>query len=256
MTDTDKSKKIEIIKILRKETGVSIGLCSEAVTEAENDLEKACLILRKKCIAVGEKFYNNPEKKIIFSAVDYRNIEQNHLHLVKIGCQSDFLIASSASKKITDYLIFKKNFGNFNDEDKREIEDELKYQSGLVKENIQLLVMKKIDKKINEHFYIFSNITTSNQELFNSVTIITYEGTLEPSDDAHHQLSINIHSSLKKKIVNIEEENKIPHYTVDLTGNDLDHFLDSYMVTDKNTTIRSYLKAISENVKVTHIFAI
>ena len=256
MIYVNKPKKIELIKILRQETGVSIGLCNEAIEEAVGNLEEAGKILRKKCIKVGEKFYKNPEKKILFSAINYRNIEKNHLHFVKMGCQSDFLIASDVLNNLTDNLIFHHHFGHLSHEEKLDLEEELKYQSGLVKENIQALFMKKITKKEEENFYIFSNVSTNNQSLFSGVTVLVYEEDLEPNEDQHHQLSINLHSFLKKKIINIEEEGKIVNYFHHLQKQDLEDFLASSMVTDKTKTIKDYLKEISSNIKLNQIFVL
>lgn len=256
MTVDDKAKKMELIKILRKETGVALMLCSNAVEEANNDLDKARVILRLKCIAVGEKYYKNPERVILFTVLDYITMGENDVHIAKMGCQSDFLIAADVTKEIIKYVITKKNFGNLTVEDEKELEDEMKYQSGLVKENVQMLEMKKISKAPNEKFLMFDNVAPSNSTLFNSLTVVVFSGELVPNEDQLHILRINIHSALSKKIVNIEMPNKPVNYSYELEGQELEDFLNTPMLTDKTKSVNNYLKEISENVKITHIISI
>jgi len=89
---------IEKIKILREETGFSIGECKKALEEAGEDLEKAKEILKKK----GQDF---AQKRI--SRETGQGIIESYIHagkklgvMIELRCESDFVAKSPDFQKL------------------------------------------------------------------------------------------------------------------------------------------------------------
>lgn len=263
ITDDNKAKKMEIIKILRKETGISLMLCSESATESNYDLNIARHILREKCIQLGEKFYKNPEKPILYYGINYEQ-SANKIQGIKVGCQSDFLISSGSSFFALSEFVFKmQNLEELNKEELDLIETECKYHSGLTKENFLLLSVFSMKINKDEKVFVLKNTTESNPLLFSSITFIKYTSQdninqiLEENPELLTQLSINLHSNLKKTIVNIPSEKKSVNYITYLkTKDDILSFTQNRSFTNKDKTVGDIVSDISKTMTILEILAV
>lgn len=80
---------VEQIKTLREETGVSIGKCKEALTEAAGDITKAKELLREISAKNAAKKADRELAAGIVSAYIHPN---NTIGvLVKLGCETDYV---------------------------------------------------------------------------------------------------------------------------------------------------------------------
>lgn len=80
---------VEQIKALREETGVSIGKCKEALTEAAGDMDKAKELLREiSAKAAAKKADRELAAGIVSSYIHPNNTIGV---LVKLGCETDYV---------------------------------------------------------------------------------------------------------------------------------------------------------------------
>lgn len=79
---------LEQIKDLRAKTGVGIGSCKEALTEANGDMDKAIEYLRKKGIAKAAKRADKEAKEGIIGF--YLHTNKKVAALVELNCETDF----------------------------------------------------------------------------------------------------------------------------------------------------------------------
>ncbi len=79
----------ETIKALRDETGVSIMQCKKALVEAEGDVEKAKIILRKQSSAIASKKSNRALGAGVASA--YTHAGGSVVGAVVLACETDFV---------------------------------------------------------------------------------------------------------------------------------------------------------------------
>jgi len=94
--------KIEQIKQLREETGVSAIECKKALTEAKGDLEKAKEILKKwGSQLAGEKIKRETEEGIIES---YIHPGKKIGAMIELDCESDFVARSEDFQKLAHEL--------------------------------------------------------------------------------------------------------------------------------------------------------
>jgi len=101
---------MEKIKQLREQTGAGIVDCKKALEEANNDVEKAIEILRKKGIAKAAKRGDRETKEgIIELAVNEAN---NEGYMVEINSETDFVARNEQfkefSKKVLELIKDKK----------------------------------------------------------------------------------------------------------------------------------------------------
>ena len=81
--------KIEDVKKLRDETGVSIMQCKKALEEAGGDIEKAKVILRKVSAQIAEK---KADRELGAGAVQaYVHAGNTVAGVVVLGCETDFV---------------------------------------------------------------------------------------------------------------------------------------------------------------------
>lgn len=93
---------LEKIKILREETGISIGECKKALEESGNDLTRAREILRKKFGTLAKKLEKRETKEGIIEA--YLHPGKKIGVLVKLRCESDFVAKSPDFQKLAHEL--------------------------------------------------------------------------------------------------------------------------------------------------------
>ena len=79
----------EQIKALRDETGISVMQCKKALEEAEGDMEKARIILKKKRKEAADK---KSDREIGAGVIgSYVHNTKEVAALVKLGCETDFV---------------------------------------------------------------------------------------------------------------------------------------------------------------------
>ncbi len=94
---------MENIKKLREKTGAGIVDCKKALEEANNDIEKACEILRKKGIAKASKRSGNEASEgIIKIAVDDDN---KIAYILKVNSETDFVAKNDKFQKFTENIL-------------------------------------------------------------------------------------------------------------------------------------------------------
>ncbi|MCD8494928.1 MAG: elongation factor Ts [Candidatus Pacebacteria bacterium] len=92
----------EDIKALRDATGVSVMQCKNALEEAEGDMEKAKLILRKlSAKAASKKADRELGAGIICSYIHSNNTVGT---LVELNCETDFVANNSEFKALADNI--------------------------------------------------------------------------------------------------------------------------------------------------------
>jgi len=79
---------LELLKELREKTGIGMMDCKKALTEANNDLEKAIEILRKKGMAVAAKRADNATN--CGSVAAFVKPDNSGASLVQMSCETDF----------------------------------------------------------------------------------------------------------------------------------------------------------------------
>lgn len=83
------TEKFELVKRLREKTGAGYNDCKNALEEANNDIEKAIEILRKKGISVAMKKTGRVAKEGIVGT--YVHLGGKIGVLVEVNCETDFV---------------------------------------------------------------------------------------------------------------------------------------------------------------------
>ena len=79
---------LELLKELREKTGIGMLDCKKALTEANNDIEKAIELLRKKGMAVAAKRADNATN--CGSVAAFLKPDHSGVCLVQMSCETDF----------------------------------------------------------------------------------------------------------------------------------------------------------------------
>jgi len=79
----------ELVKELRDSTGVSIMQCKNALEEAEGDMEKALIILKKKSSSIAMKKSDRTAKEGIIVVLENKN--QDKVLLLALHSETDFV---------------------------------------------------------------------------------------------------------------------------------------------------------------------
>lgn len=80
---------LELVKKLREETGISLNDCKNALDEANNDIEKAKELLRKRGQAVAMK---KGDREIGAGIIDtYIHSNKRLGVMIELGCETDFV---------------------------------------------------------------------------------------------------------------------------------------------------------------------
>lgn len=240
---------LELVKKLRNETGISIGLCNEAAKESNNNFENAMEILRKKCCEVGKKFYKNIERPMGHFLCFY---EENGsiFKCIKFGVESEFLATSKDLNDFTKMLLSQDNFIKYMNNNKEFLESQLLFLCGVLKENIQIVSYEEIIKENHYHFLIQKKGSTPNEKVFTGLNIIVVNDVLE--EENKKNLFINVNSLANKKINNIiSEKNKELKYIYEFTQDIIDELIDSTSVNNREIKVQDLL----ENVKIIKIIS-
>ena len=131
---------IEKIKQLRQSTGAGFKDCSQAIAEAEGDLQKAAEILRVKGISKASKKMSRDAKEGVVALSGNENITS----VIEVNCETDFVA------KNEDFIIFVKELSEINNICKSDIEllKKTKMKNNeTVEENI-IRIISKIGEKI------------------------------------------------------------------------------------------------------------
>lgn len=93
---------LDLVKQLREKTGAGILDCQKALTEANNDFDKAIEILRKK----GEKVAVNKQDRIMKNGVVDAYIHSNKKIgvLVEVTCETDFVARNQGFREFAHDL--------------------------------------------------------------------------------------------------------------------------------------------------------
>lgn len=125
---------MEKIKELRNKTGAGIVDCQEALAEADNDMEKAIEILRKKGITKAAKRSSREIKEGVIKVIT--NKAGNEGCMVEVNAETDFVARNEQFQQFADkVLAIVKNKKPAS----REELMKLKMDSGTVKENLDNL---------------------------------------------------------------------------------------------------------------------
>jgi elongation factor Ts len=79
----------EQIKELRESTGISVMQCKKALEEAEGDMEKAVILLKKKAGAIASKKSERTLKAGVISTYLHNNKKVGVM--MELACESDFV---------------------------------------------------------------------------------------------------------------------------------------------------------------------
>lgn len=105
---------IESLKILRQDTGVSIGACKEALTEAGGDIEKAKeIIFTKHSDKVSKKRSDRDIAEGIISSYIHNNNKIGVL--VEINCETDFVARNEDFQNLANEIAMHISAMNPND---------------------------------------------------------------------------------------------------------------------------------------------
>ena len=131
---------IEKIKQLRQNTGAGFKDCSQAIVEADGDLQKAAEILRVKGISKASKKMSREAKEGVVAVSGNKNT----ISVIEVNCETDFVA------KNEDFIIFVKELSEINNICKSDIEllKKTKMKNNeTVDENI-IRIIAKIGEKI------------------------------------------------------------------------------------------------------------
>ncbi|MEA3399153.1 MAG: translation elongation factor Ts [Patescibacteria group bacterium] len=101
------SKEIttELVKELRESTGISIMQCKNALVEAEGDIEKALLVLKKKSGDIASKKAGRNAKEGLITTVS----NNDKVVLLTLYCETDFVSKNDdfikLAKELTDIAL-------------------------------------------------------------------------------------------------------------------------------------------------------
>ena len=233
-------KILEIIKILRNETRISMGLCSEAAKESQGDIDKARVLLRGKCREQGKKFYKNPSRPL-GHFLNFYHEEENVFVNIKFGVESEFLANSGDLHQFVHQLIAKENFMDFMINNENFLDEELLYLSGMLKENIQILAYNIVRKTSDQKFIIHKKGSTPHEKVLTGLTVAVVSKLLE--DEMRRNFLINMGALMNKKINNlINEKNPTLSYMYKVKPEEIEVFLNTPSVTNKDITIKELIE--------------
>ncbi len=145
---------MELIKKLRERTGAGMVDCQKALKEADNDLEKAIEILRKKGIAKaskrGDKETNEGVIKLLV------NDDNTEAYMLELNSETDFVARNEKFQELADLVL-----NTIKDKQPANTEDllELEIEGGKVKEVIDTLSGTIGEKMTVKNFAILKGET-------------------------------------------------------------------------------------------------
>jgi len=147
---------MELIKQLREMTGAGMVDCQKALKEADNDLEKAVEILRKKGIAkAAKRTGRDTNEGIIKVGV---NTEKNEGYILEVNSETDFVSRNEKFQGFADSVV-----ELINQEKPKSLEAllGLKLQTGTVQEDLDSLSGTIGEKLGIKRFEVISGATVA-----------------------------------------------------------------------------------------------
>ena len=210
---------IEKVKQLRKSTGAGFKDCSDALKEANDDLEKASEILRVKGIAKASKKMTRDARE----GVIVINGDLNKTSLIEINCETDFVA------KNEDFINFAKELSEINNKCSSNLEklNQSEMKNGKSVKNNLVALIAKIGEKItigktktiadakSKNFFYQHTVIKDNVSKLGVIVSIETNEINEKIGNFGKQLSMHIAASnpislepkdIKKEIIEKEKE--------------------------------------------------
>jgi len=147
---------MELIKQLREMTGAGMVDCQKALKEADNNLEKAVEVLRKKGIAkAAKRTGRDTNEGIIKVGV---NAEKNEGYILEVNSETDFVSRNEKFQGFADSVV-----GLINKEKPKNLDVllSLKLQTGTVQEDLDSLSGTIGEKLGIKRFEVISGATVA-----------------------------------------------------------------------------------------------
>lgn len=133
---------LKLVKELRSQTGCGISDCNKALSENDNNLEKAIDFLRKK----GLSSANKKSYRITSEGLIATNIIDNRATIVEINSETDFVSKNEVFQNLVEEITyFANDFENIEDLKNAKypnksisVDEEIKTQIAIIGENINL----------------------------------------------------------------------------------------------------------------------
>ena len=169
------SIKLEEINKLRKITGVGIMSCKNALEEAEGDIDKAIIILRKRGLKLTEKRKDNETKEgLTFSVV---NDNHDFGVIAALRCETDF---AANSDGVRDFM---SSLCNYALENKCKNIDDVVINGNKVNDEILNLIAKIGEKVCIEYDYIDGGNIDNYTHFNNRISVLLqFEGDDTPEN--------------------------------------------------------------------------
>ena len=210
---------IEKIKQLRQSTGAGFKDCSQAIAEAEGDLQKAAEILRVKGISKASKKMSRDAKEGVVALSGNENITS----VIEVNCETDFVA------KNEDFINFVKEISEINNSVNSDLEklNKSKMKNNKTLEENLVSMIAKIGEKItlgrsktlsHDNSKNYSYLHTVVKDNLSKLAVMASISTSDKSEKidlfgkqlcmhiaASNPISINI-DDIEKEILDKEQE--------------------------------------------------
>ena len=191
--------EFEKIKKLRKLSGAGFKDCSAALSEANNDIDKAIEILRVKGISKATKKMSRVANEGVISiSGDHKKIS-----LIEVNCETDFVA------KNDDFINFVKELSELNNElnsdlkklkkanmkNSKTVEENLVSMIAKIGEKITLGRSKTINHKDSKNYFYLHTVVKDNLAKLGVIASISCEGNDDKVDIFGKQLTMHIAAS-------------------------------------------------------------
>ncbi len=213
MGDLDK------IKQLRKSTGAGFKDCSAALSESNNDIEKAIEILRVKGISKASKKMSRDAKEGLIALSG----NENKTSVLEVNCETDFVA------KNEDFINFVKELSDLNNhvnsdleslnksimKNKKSVSENLVSMIAKIGEKITLGRAKTLKYENSKNYYYLHSVVKDNLSKLAVISTIGTNEKVEKVDIFGKQLTMHIAASnpisvepegIKKEILDKEQE--------------------------------------------------
>ncbi len=171
---------LTLVKKLREQTGIGILECKTALSEADNDLEKAIEILRKKGFEKAKKKSSRETKQGIISSYIHSNNKIGVL--LELSCETDFVAKNEEYIQLGKDICMQiaamdPNYISENDIPKEELEkekeiyrDQMK-NSGKPENIIEKIVEGKLKKFYTESCLVQQKFFKNDKQTINDLLV-------------------------------------------------------------------------------------
>ncbi len=202
-----------LIKDLRVKTGAGFLDCKNALSENDNDIEKAIEYLRKKGLAKASK---KTSREAVEGAVGIYSSE-NLITILKINSETDFAAKSEAFLSFLDEIgnfVLENNNPNLNIEEllslqfkNTNISDYLNSMIAKIGENLVLSELKIFEKKELKFNYYVHNSYKDN--IGKMISLISYESKTIDKDVKEFSKNLCMHiAAMKPESLDINDLDK------------------------------------------------